>query len=139
MRKLLLAAAVALSALHAPVQAKSLSPEEEAAICAEAEGRYKDIFGKAPSEEPVAIVTMYKYRFCPGSLTVKPGTTVRWVNVDKRTSHSFWFNAAGLPESDRLFPEDMGEMTFVVPGEYPYLCGPHWESHGMVGTVTVAP
>jgi len=31
-------------------------------------------------------------------------------------------------------------MTFdLPPGDYSYLCGPHWESHGMIGKVTVAP
>ena len=73
-------------------------------------------------------------------MTVKKGTTVRWVNVEKRTSHSVWFKAAGKAESDRLFPEEHVEVTFdLPPGEYPYLCGPHWEKEDMRGTVTVIP
>ncbi|MEZ5838965.1 MAG: plastocyanin/azurin family copper-binding protein [Hyphomicrobiales bacterium] len=119
--------------------AVAASDEEKAKVCAEAEVRYKELYGKAPSEEPVTIVTMYKYQFCPENVTVKPGTTVRWVNIDKRTSHSYWFRDAGKEESERMFPEDTAEMTFdMPPGEYSYLCGPHWDTHGMIGKVIVA-
>jgi plastocyanin len=120
---------------------KARTAEEIAKICSEAEQRYQQLHGKASSEEPgVAVVLMYKYTFCPVHLTVAQGAKVRWVNVDKRTSHSTWFKSAGKPESDRLFPEEQTEMRFdLPPGDYPYLCGPHWESDGMMGTVTVTP
>lgn len=108
-------------------------------LCAEAEARYVELFGKASSEEPVTVVTMYKYRFCPANVTVKPGTTVRWVNVDKRTSHSVLVPDLGTPESDRVFSSEIIEMTFSATGDYPYLCGPHWESHEMTGKVIVEP
>lgn len=112
--------------------------DETAAICAEAEERYIDLFGHPSSEEEgVKVVTMYKYRFCPEQLTVPAGTTVRWINVDKRTSHSVLLNEAGVPESDRLFPEETFEFTFLVPGPQNYLCGPHWETHDMIGMITV--
>lgn len=134
-------AALVLAAVLLPGAANAASSEEEKAKhCAEAAERYKELTGKAPDQEPVTIVLMYKYKFCPENITVKPGTTVRWVNVDKRTSHSYWFRDAGKEESERLFPEDKAEMTFDMPaGDYSYLCGPHWESHGMIGKVTVAP
>ncbi|MBF0247195.1 MAG: hypothetical protein HQL36_03855 [Alphaproteobacteria bacterium] len=80
---------------------------------------------------------MYKYNFCSKSLSVKTGTVVRFVNVDKRTSHSVWFKAWGKDESDRLFPEEYWEMKFDIPGTYPYLCGPHWQQEGMVGQIEV--
>lgn len=117
------------------------TPEEIAKICSEAEQRYQQLYSKSSAEESgVVVVLMYKYTFCPVRLTVKQGAKVRWVNVDKRTSHSTWFRQAGKPESDRLFPEEKTEMTFdLPPGDYPYLCGPHWESDGMIGTVTVEP
>jgi plastocyanin len=107
-------------------------------ICTKAEKRYQKLYGKPSASEDVVIVKMYKYTFCPKSVTVKQGTTVRWVNVDKRTSHSVWFRKKGDNESDRLFPEEKVEMKFdLPPGDYPYLCGPHWQSEGMLGTVTV--
>ena len=108
-----------------------------AAICAEAEERYVDMFGHpSADEEGVTVVKMYKYSFCPREITVPAGTTVRWVNVDKRTSHSVIVK--GEPESDRAFPEEVIEFTFLVPGDpQEYLCGPHWERQKMIGMVTV--
>ena len=144
MRSLALAAALAASfalAGSAPaLSGKAPTPEKRAEICAEAETRYQELFGKPSAEEPVTIVMMYKYIFCPANITVKQGTTVRWVNIDKRTSHSYWFKDAGKDESPRLFPEEFSEMTFdLPPGDYSYLCGPHWESDEMIGKVTVEP
>ena len=119
-------------------QAKADTDEERRKICAKAEERYQKIFGKPSAEEDVVIVKLHKYTFCPPQLEVKQGTTVRWVNVDLRTSHSVWFKEAGKEESDRLFSEEKFEMTFdLPPGVYPYLCGPHWKSDDMKGTVTV--
>ncbi|GAA6162942.1 hypothetical protein NBRC116590_06460 [Pelagimonas sp. KU-00592-HH] len=114
--------------------------DDAAALCAEAEQRYVDIFGEPSSAaEGVTVVTMYKYKFCPADITVPAGTTVRWVNVEKRTSHSVLSPDAGMPESDRAFPEEVIEFTFLEPGPVDYLCGPHWESHDMIGMVTVSP
>ena len=112
--------------------------DDTAAICAEAEKRYETLFGYPSAQaEGVSVVMMYKYNFCPREITVPAGTTVRWVNVDKRTSHSVLSPSAGMEESDRAFPEDHIEFTFPVPGPVDYLCGPHWENRGMVGMVTV--
>lgn len=114
------------------------SAAEREAICADAEARYKEAFGKSTKDEPVKIVTMYKDVFCPIEITVTQGETVRWVNLDKRTSHSVWFRDSGKEESARLFNAETVEMKFdFPPGDYPYLCGPHWESAGMIGKVTV--
>lgn len=114
--------------------------DDTAELCAAAEQRYVDIFGEPSSAaEGVTVVTMYKYKFCPANITVPAGTTVRWVNVEKRTSHSVLSPDAGMPESDRAFPEEVIEFTFLEPGPVDYLCGPHWESHDMIGMVTVTP
>lgn len=114
--------------------------DKTAAICAEAEERYVEQYG-APSSaaDGVAVVLMYKYKFCPEQIEVPIGTTVRWVNVDKRTSHSIILKDTDEPETDRLFPEESFEFTFIAPGAQNYLCGPHWESHDMIGMVTVKP
>jgi plastocyanin len=83
-----------------------------------------------------ARVSMDKNLFTPQVLRIKPGTTVEWVNDEKRTSHSVFFETEGLAESDRLFPGDSWKRAFDKAGTYPYRCGPHPE---MVGTVEVAP
>ncbi len=111
---------------------------ERAKICEAADKRYAELYPDAKDDGTV-IVKLYKYNFCPPNLTVKAGTTVRWVNVDKRTSHSVWLKESGVEESERFFPEEIWEYTFESSGPYPYLCGPHWEKEGMIGFVTVEP
>ena len=113
---------------------------EKARICAKAEKRYHKLYSKLPSEEDVTVVMMYKYTFCPSNIEVKTGEKIRWVNMDKRTSHSVWFKQKGGEETPRLFGEEQVEMTLEgPPGDYPYLCGPHWEEEGMIGSVTLKP
>jgi len=140
-RSVPLLSAFVISALTAmPVLAGGEDDAERAAICAEAEERYVEMTGQASTDaEGVTVVTMYKYNFCPAQITVPVGTTVRWVNVDKRTSHSVLSPDADMPESDRAFPEEHIEFTFLVPGDQTYLCGPHWEVRDMIGMVTVEP
>lgn len=112
--------------------------ERAQAVCAEAEERYDEIFGRPSADEPFTVVLMYQSAFCPVDVTVKRGDQVRWVNVEKRTSHSIWFEDAGLPESERVFPEENIDMTVDLPaGEHRYLCGPHWERQNMIGRLTV--
>lgn len=107
-------------------------------ICAAAESRYQEIYGKPSAEAGAVIVKLYKYTFCPQQITVKQGTKVLWVNVDKRTSHSVWHKAAGQAESERFFPEEqVGIVIDFPPGTYDYLCGPHWEKEDMIGKMTV--
>lgn len=81
-------------------------------------------------------VGMDKMLFMPRVLKVKPGTTVEWVNDEKRTSHSVLFEKEGLAESDRLFPGESWKRSFDKVGLYPYRCGPHPE---MTGVIEVAP
>lgn len=116
------------------------SDEQRARICQEAEERYQQIYGKPSKDADAVVVTMYKHTFCPPRLTVKKGRTVRWINVDRRTTHSVWFRDAGQPESERLFTEEKVEMTIdLPPGEHTYLCGPHWKEDGMTAVMIVVP
>ncbi|MDO8608769.1 MAG: plastocyanin/azurin family copper-binding protein [Phaeospirillum sp.] len=87
--------------------------------------------GPAVAGESVR-VGMDKMLFMPRTLTIKPGTTVEWVNDEKRTSHSVLFEKEGLPESDRLFPGESWKRTFDKSGVYPYRCGPHPEMTGVI-------
>ena len=120
--------------------APAATPEEIAAICEEAARRYEEQFGSAQAAAPQPVVAMYKHTFCPRSLVVKHGAAVKFVNVDKRTTHSFWFRDAGKPESERFLPGEGATMTIdLPPGEHTYLCGPHWEREEMIGTLTVTP
>jgi plastocyanin len=121
-----------------PAAGAPLTETERQAVCAEADERYRSIYGRSPKDEPLAVILMFRDVFCPSHLTVKQGSKLRWVNVDRRTSHSVWFKEADRPESDRIFPEETIDMTVdFPPGDYPYLCGPHWKSEGMIGRLTV--
>lgn len=112
-----------------------ISPERTE-LCARADKRYAELYPDAKDDGAV-IVKLYKYNFCPANVTIKTGTTVRWINIDKRTSHSVWLKQAGEAESERFFPEEQWEFPFMAAGDYPYLCGPHWQQEDMIGYVKV--
>lgn len=72
------------------------------------------------------------YKFEPAELTIRAGETVKWVNHEKRTSHSVLFLGPEGFESGRFFPDESWERTFDKPGVYPYSCGPHPEMKGKI-------
>lgn len=80
----------------------------------------------------VVEVRMQGEQFVPAQLSVRAGTTVRWVNAEKRTSHSLIFPEEGTAETDRLFPGESWQRTFDRPGRYPYVCGPHPSMQGVL-------
>jgi plastocyanin len=124
----------------AALPAAALTPEQQKEICEEAGKRFEELYGKPPAAEQPPVVMMFKHTFCPPQLAVKEGSTVRFLNVDKRTSHSFWFRDAGRPESERYMPGEGANMVMdLAPGDHTYLCGPHWEHEGMVGRMTILP
>lgn len=86
----------------------------------------------ADADVEVAIGNM---RFDPPAVTVKAGTTVTWVNREKRTNHSVLFEQENNLESDRLFPGETYRRTFDRPGAYPYRCGPHPEMRGLIEVI----
>ena len=77
-------------------------------------------------------VSIQDYKYAPATLTVKVGTTVKWVNNEKRTTHSILFTGPGGFESERIFPGESWQRRFDQPGAYPYTCGPHPEMKGLV-------
>ena len=88
----------------------------------------------APAANGVAEVRIENYKFDPPELKVKVGTTVKWVNNEKRASHSvIWLGPGGF-ESERMFPGESVQRKFDQPGTYAYSCGPHPE---MKATVVV--
>jgi plastocyanin len=90
--------------------------------------------GAAGEVMPVE-VEIRDYRFEPAELNIRVGTVVRWVNRERRTSHSIRFDAPEIGESERLFPDESWEWRFDAPGVFAYGCGPHPEMRGSV-TVT---
>lgn len=79
-----------------------------------------------------AEVSIQDYKFDPPRLRVKPGTTVKWTNNEKRANHSVLFLGPQGFESERMFPGESYQRSFDKPGRYPYSCGPHPEMNGIV-------
>ena len=82
--------------------------------------------------QEVVEIDIIKFKFTPATITVTPGTTVRWTNREKRQYHNVWFEALGEEEPDYLFPEESYERVFENKGSFPYRCGPHPKMTGVV-------
>jgi plastocyanin len=87
--------------------------------------------GLAGAEQTVEVVVQ-NYRYQPQVVRIKVGDTVKWVNREKRTSHSVVFPVEQGGESERFFPDESWQRRFDTPGRYPYHCGPHPEMTGVV-------
>lgn len=87
------------------------------------------------AEGAVVEVEMVSNRFQPEALEVTVGTTVRWVNAERRSNHDIYFPDEEIA-SGRLFPEESWERTFDEEGTYEYYCQPH-HNRGMVGVIRV--
>ncbi len=80
-------------------------------------------------------VVIQNYRYQPQVVQIKVGDTVKWLNREKRTSHSVVFAPEQGGESERFFPDESWQRRFEASGRFPYHCGPHPE---MVGVVEVS-
>ena len=78
-------------------------------------------------------------RFSPATVTIAPGTTVRWIN-DAALGHTVTPDNAAQPgawTSQALTTQNqVFDHTFNTPGTYNYHCEPH-RLDGMTGVVVV--
>ncbi len=87
--------------------------------------------------------------FNPIGLRIKPGQTIRWVNLDPGNSHTAtayhpknFERPLRIPEgaepwnSDYLLPNESFSVTLKDEGVYDFFCVPH-EHAGMVGRIIV--
>jgi plastocyanin len=77
--------------------------------------------------------------FSPGSITVKQGTTVYWINLDtpgggETGIHNVVFSSGSTAQSPNMEHLNTFSFAFTAPGTYSYFCAYH---PGMKGTVTV--
>ncbi|WP_310383700.1 plastocyanin/azurin family copper-binding protein [Roseateles sp.] len=77
-------------------------------------------------------VEIRDYQFHPAKLSVSVGDSVRWVNREKRTTHTVLFAGPQGGESERLFPGEHWQRLFDRAGSYAYGCGPHPEMQGLI-------
>ncbi|MDR2839127.1 MAG: cupredoxin domain-containing protein [Azonexus sp.] len=90
------------------------------------------LFSLAAVAATTVDVDIVDYHFNPPTVSIQVGDSVRWINGEKRTSHSVLFPAENGLESERLFPGEEYLRRFEKPGRYPYRCGPHEEMKGEV-------
>lgn len=77
-------------------------------------------------------IKIQDYKFVPAEVRIKAGDTVKWINQEKRTSHSVLFPAENGLESERMFPGEHWQRSFKQSGSYSYRCGPHEEMKGLI-------
>jgi len=131
--------AAANSELKAAAPAKAAAPKAAAAAPAAANAAAVQPQGAVPAAAPAAAtsqsVMIMNYAFSPSSLTVAPGTTVTWTNMDTAphtvtvTSGPVKFNSPNLQKGDTY------SFTFTTAGTYKYYCAVHPD---MTAAVTVA-
>ena len=92
------------------------------------------LVGNAKGAPPEATVSIDNFTFKPDVLTIKPGTTVTFVNHDD-IPHSI-VEKEGKFKSKVLDTDESFKMTFEAAGNVGYFCGlyPH-----MTGRIVVAP
>lgn len=78
------------------------------------------------------VVEIYKMKYIPAEITIAPGDTVIWKNVEKRQYHNVWFKQFDTEEPDIFFPDESYQRSFDQEGSFPYECGPHPKMKGKV-------
>ena len=79
-------------------------------------------------------VNIQNFSFGSGTLTVKAGTKVTWVNRDPVPTHHTATADGGAFNTGQLSTGASGSYTFATPGTYTYHCEIH---NYMTGTITV--
>jgi plastocyanin len=77
----------------------------------------------APLRAEDATVKIDNFTFAPALLTVKAGTTVRWLNEDD-IPHTVASSTRAF-KSKALDTDDSFSFTFGAPGTYEYFCSLH--------------
>ncbi len=77
----------------------------------------------SPSPIPAVVVHIKNFAFNPARVSVKPGTTVQWVN-DDAVQHSATADD-GSWTSGELNQGKTWTKTFATPGTYTYYCDDH--------------
>ncbi len=77
-------------------------------------------------------VKILKRKFIPAKITVAPGDTIIWKNVEKRQYHNVWFKPQVKEEPGYFFPGETYTRKFEQVGIFNYECGPHPDMKGVV-------
>lgn len=69
-------------------------------------------------------VTIQRFRFEPASLTIRPGDTVEWVNLDI-APHTATAKGERPWDTGRLRRNDTAKLVFPEAGRWSYICAYH--------------
>src|SRR5262245_25953517 len=88
-------------------------------------------YGFTAAQDKIIVIKMEGYHFKPDKITIEPGTTVEWVNTDKKAhtvtdDHDSW-------DSGSLKPGEKFSRRFDATGTFKYYCMPHLDAQ-MTGT-----
>ncbi len=83
-----------------------------------------------PKNNSYVTVTIQNFTYNPNTLTVKPGTTITWINQDSAT-HDVTGDS-GTFISEDLARGDSYTHNFTKSGEYPYHCNEHPSMTGKI-------
>src|SRR6476619_2825337 len=83
-----------------------------------------------PAQAADTQVLIDSFTFTPQRITVKPGSTVTWINDDD-DSHTV-ASSSKLFKSKALDTGDKFSFTFTTPGTYAYFCSVHPHMTGAV-------
>ncbi len=84
-----------------------------------------------PAQSQTHQVSIANFAFSPGSITIKAGDVVKWVN-DDQVMHSIKSDSGAFPGSAGLNTGNTYEFKFTTPGTYSYSCGFHPSMHGTI-------
>lgn len=125
MRRLVLSFAVTLALGGGVALAQSPNPSTPAPATS-------STAAPAPAPSPVSVIHIKNFAYVPDTVTIHPGSTVRFVEDDETPhtvtamDHSF--------DSGNLSQKDTWTHTFATEGTYKYFCAYH---PYMKGTVNV--
>ncbi len=84
-----------------------------------------------PPQAASAQITIANFAFAPASITVKPGTVVKWTN-DDQVVHRIKSDNSAFPDSANLNTADSYQFKFDKPGTYNYSCAIHPSMRGQI-------
>jgi plastocyanin len=88
-------------------------------------------FGGGAPAATTATVNIGNFSFGPAAVTVRPGTTVTWVNGDD-TPHTVVAADTRAFRSKVLDTDERFSFTFNQPGTYAYFCSLHPHMTGKI-------
>jgi amicyanin len=90
----------------------------------------------APTPSPAVHATIRNFTFVPGTIHVKVGQTVEWVNEDAAPHNVSYVSGPKFRSSTTLTTGASFSLTLTRPGTIQYFCSIHpW----MMGTIVVSP